>query len=222
MDAALLVFAKVPRPGAVKTRLTPPLSPTEAARLYTAFLRDTLRHAVQLNADVRLYLVPPLPDDGLDAVPSAVSVHEQRGEGLGPRMRRAIWETLAAGAERVLLMGSDHPTLPPSFLRRAGQALHIPESLCLGPTEDGGFYLLGMSAFYPQPFDDMRYSHSEVLAQTLSRAGRTDADVTVLPQWYDVDRPRDLDRLLTDLDDRTADAPNTRRVADRLGLEAVV
>ena len=174
MDAALLIFTKVPRPGRVKTRLTPVLSPSEAAQLYTAFLRDTLRQAVRLNLDVRLYLAPPLPNGGIAGLPAEVSLHEQEGDGLGPRMKRAFENTLEGGYDRAIVMGSDHPTLPFPFLRRADRALRAPRSLCLGPTEDGGFYLLGMSAFYPQLFDDMSYSHSQVFADTLARAGRTD------------------------------------------------
>ena len=222
MDASLLVFAKVPRPGDVKTRLTPTLNAGEAARLYTAFLRDTLRQAVRLSVDVRLYLAPPLPDGGLEAVPPDVSVHAQEGDGLGPRMQHAFRETLEEGYGQVIGMGSDHPTLPPSFLRRADQALRESTSLCIGPTEDGGFYVLGMSTFYPQLFDGMSYSHSEVFAETLSRAGQAAADIAVLPQWYDVDRPGDLRRLLTDSDERPGAAPNTRRIAEQLNLEAFV
>lgn len=221
MNSALLVFAKVPRPGSVKTRLTPVLTPSEAARLYTAFLRDTLRQVVRLDTDVRLYLAPPLPDDGLDGLPADVSLHEQQGDGLGARMKGAFRETLQAGYAQAVVMGSDHPTLPLSFLRQAHGALQSPRSLCLGPTDDGGFYLLGMSAFYPQLFDDMTYSHSRVCSETLARAERTDARLTVLPQWYDVDTPEDLDRLLSDLDEDASDAPNTRRLTDQLGLGAL-
>lgn len=221
MDAALLVFAKVPRPGDVKTRLTPALSAADAARLYTAFLRDTLRQVVRLDTDVRLYLAPPLPEEGLDAVPSGVTVHAQEGEGLGERMRRGVEATLEAGYDRVLLMGSDHPTLPPSFLREAGRALQTPNSLCIGPSEDGGFYLLGLTAPFPELFDGMRYSHANVFADTLDRARDTDADVTILPRWYDVDTPRDLCRMLADLNDDGVDAPNTRRIADQLNLRAL-
>lgn len=221
MDASLLVFAKVPRPGAVKTRLTPALTPAEAARLYTAFLRDTLRQVVQLEADVRLYFAPPLPDDGMDGLPAGVSVHKQTGDGLGARMKRALRDTLREGAERVVVMGSDHPTLPISFLRQGFRSLDDPRSLCVGPTEDGGFYLLGMTTVYPQLFDDMTYSHSEVFADTLARAEQTDADLTVLPEWYDVDTPQDLDRMLADLDTDRADAPNTWRIADRFNLESI-
>jgi rSAM/selenodomain-associated transferase 1 len=220
MNAALLVFAKVPRPGDVKTRLTPFLSSADAARLYTAFLRDTIRQSRQLSgADVQLYLAPPLPDGGVDALPADVRLCEQRGDGLGARMRRAFQETLNDGYDRVAVMGSDHPTLPLSFLREAFRALEEPGSVCIGPTEDGGFYLLGMNAFYPQLFVDMTYSHSEVFAETLARARHTDAGVAVLPQWYDADRPDDLRRMLSDLDDGTTEAPNTRRIADQLGLQ---
>lgn len=218
MDAALLVFAKVPRPGRVKTRLTPVLSPAEAARLYTAFLRDTIRQVRQLEVDVRLYLAPPLPEGGVDALPTDVRLYEQRGDGLGERMRRAVRETLDDGYDQVVLLGSDHPTLPVSFLREAFGALEEPASICVGPTEDGGFYLLGTNAVYPQLFEEMSYSHSEVFDDTLARAGRTDAGLAVLPPWYDVDRPADLRRMLSDLDEGTAEAPNTRRIADQLEL----
>ena len=223
MDSALLVFAKVPRPGSVKTRLTPVLSPSEAARLYTAFLRDTLRQSRRLSeTDVRMYLAPPLPDGDLDGLPADVSLHEQQGDGLGARMQEAFRETLQAGYEQAIVMGSDHPTLPLSFLRQARRALQSPRSLCLGPTDDGGFYLLGMSAFYPQLFEDMTYSHSRVCSETLMRAERTDARLTVLPQWYDVDTPQDLHRMLADLETGNPDAPNTRRLADHLGVEALL
>lgn len=219
MDAALLIFAKVPRPGSVKTRLTPALSPSEAARLYTAFLRDTVRQSRGLSGpDVRLYLAPPLPDDGVDALPSDVSLHAQTGNGLGQRMRHALRETLEEGYQRVVLMGSDHPTLSPSFLHEAYQSLESAEAVCIGPTEDGGFYLLGMSAFYPQLFTNMTYSHSAVLSDTLARSAQTDARVTVLPEWYDVDRPEDVPRMLDDLRKGASDAPNTRRMADQLEL----
>lgn len=221
MDASLLVFAKVPRPGTVKTRLTPALTPSEAARLYTAFLRDTLRQVVQLEVNVRLYLAPPLPDSGIDGLPAEVSVHAQEGDGLGERMNRALREALRDGADRVVVMGSDHPTLPSSFLQQAFRSLDDPPSICVGPTEDGGFYLLGMTTTYPQLFDGMTYSHSEVFAKTLARAEQTEAEITVLPEWYDVDTPQDLSRMCAGLATDGIEAPNTRRMVERLDLEAI-
>ncbi len=221
MDDSLLLFAKVPRAGEVKTRLTPVLTPVEAAQLYTAFLRDTLRRLARLDADLRLYLAPPLPDDDLAGVPTDVTVHEQRGDTLADRMRTAFRETFQDGYDYVVITGTDHPTLPGSYIRQSFTVLEPSRSICIGPSEDGGFYLLGMNAFYPQPFEDMIYSHPRVFDETLKRIGGTDARLTVLPKWYDVDTPETLRRLVADLEAEDVDAPNTRRVVERLGLESI-
>ena len=221
MSDALIVFAKVPRPGHVKTRLTPVLTPAEAARLYTAFLRDALRQYERLPADVRLYVAPPVPEQFRVGLPTDVTLHEQEGDGLGVRMRNAFQQTLAEGYDRAAVVGTDHPTLPPSFVRQSFDALQSDRAICIGPSEDGGFYLLGMSAFYPQLFADMQYSHERVFTDTLARIGTTDATLTVLPRWYDVDTPDALRRLLADLADDAVDAPNTRRIVAELDLEAL-
>ncbi len=218
MDAALIVFAKVPRPGEVKTRLTPVLTSSEAAQLYEAFLQDALRLYTRLSAHVRLYLAPPVPDElGVD-VPAAVDVRVQRGDGLGNRMKHAFRTTLDRGYEKASIVGTDHPTLPLSFVRQSFSALTPARSVCIGPSEDGGFYLLGMNAFYPQLFEGMTYSHDSVFTDTLARVGTTDARLTVLPRWYDVDTPAALERMIDDLDDGDADAPRTREMVQQLQL----
>lgn len=218
MDAALVVFAKVPRPGEVKTRLTPVLTPTEAAQLYDAFLRDALELYADLAVEVHLYLAPPLPNDPLTALPDSVSLFEQKGEGLGARMKRAFRDTLDRGYDRASLVGTDHPTLPLSFIRQSFAALDTPRSVCIGPSDDGGFYLLGMNGFYPQLFDGMNYSHDAVFTNTLARVGTTDARLTVLPRWYDVDTPAALERMVQDLDNEDVAAPRTRRMVETLQL----
>jgi len=222
MDDVLLVFAKQPRPGAVKTRLTPFLSTPEAARLYEAFLKDALHLYARLEVDVRLYLAPPLPEDGLEDVPARIPVHEQSGDGLGPRMANAFEAVLDLGYDRAAVVGTDHPTLPLEFVRQAFAALAADRSVCIGPSDDGGFYLLGMSAFYPELFDGMTYSHEQVFEDTLARVEGTDADLTVLPRWYDVDTPAALPRMLEDLADDAVDAPRTRRTIRQLNLAARV
>jgi hypothetical protein len=223
-DQALIVFAKVPRPGAVKTRLTPVLTPGEAARLYRAFLADALEQYAGLAAAVRLYVSPPLPGDGLDGVLPAGArrfdaLVEQSGEGLGERMRRAFADAFDAGYRRACIVGTDHPTLPTPFVRQGLDALSEQGSVCIGPSSDGGFYLLGMSRYYPQLFDDMRYSHPRVFSETLARVERTDARLTVLPRWYDVDTPQALRRMLGDLPGEGDAARHTRRAVDALGLD---
>jgi hypothetical protein len=221
MSSALIVFAKIPRPGTVKTRLTPVLTSAEAARLYDAFLRDALAQYQALDADVRLYLSPPFSEAEQAFVPEGVTVHEQVGDGLGARMCNAFAETLAGAYDRACVIGTDHPTLPSAFIRQAFRSLEAPQSLCIGPSDDGGYYLLGMHGFYPQVFADMTYSHPRVFADTLARTDRTEARLTVLPRWYDVDTPAMLRRMLDDLDDAPVAATHTRQAIDDLALHTL-
>lgn len=202
--SALIVFAKVPVPGRVKTRLTPPLTAVQAAALYDSFLRDAL-HLYRSPAvfgqevAVRLYLGGDTPPpDGL--VPEGISVHPQRGGSLGARMRRAFIETFASGYERIVIIGTDHPTLPTEFVAAAFDALSDPLTAVLGPSEDGGYYLLGLNELYPALFD-MDYSHSQVFADTLDRAADLGANTVVLPSWYDVDDEASLRRLVAEWQD---------------------
>ncbi len=215
----LLVFAKPPAPGRVKTRLTPVLTPGDAAALYDAFLRDALEQYASLDLGVRLYWAPPAPHGTTGWVPEHFTVRVQQGDGLGARMRNAVRETLDEGAERVALIGTDHPTLPSSFIEQAFVALREPGAISIGPSADGGYYLLGMNIYYPQLFEDMRYSHEEVFSETMARATRTGAEVTVLPRWYDVDTPAALRRCIRDLEATRTTAPRTRRTLAQIDLE---
>ncbi len=226
--SALIVFAKVPEPGRVKTRLSPPLDPAEAADLYGAFLHDALDRYARLGAApdgpaVRLYLgggdgrVP----DGL--VPPGVTVHPQRGDGLGERMLRAFVETFAAGHDRAVVVGTDHPTLPPAFFALAFDALDDPLTAVLGPSDDGGYYLLGLNDIVPDLFD-MAYSHPDVFQDTLDRVMEVDLTPVVLPAHYDVDDRAALARLAREWRDGADVGPQTdrmlRTLTERYGLEA--
>jgi rSAM/selenodomain-associated transferase 1 len=222
MNAVLLVFAKVPRPGHVKTRLTPVLTPDEAARLYRAFLRDALDVYKDLPVDVRLYLAPPFTEEEVQAVPASIAVHEQRGDGLGARMKQAFRDGFNDGYGEAAVVGTDHPTLPSAFVEQSFATLEADRAVCIGPSDDGGFYLLGMNAFYPQLFDGMTYSHEGVFADTLTRVSTTDAQLTVLPQWYDVDTPAALQRLITDVDEADVAAPRTRALIEELDLQRLL
>ena len=222
-SACLLVFAKRPEPGRVKTRLTALLTPDEAAALYEAFLRDALGAYADLSREdggpeVRVHFAPEpdaAPDDSL--VPAGVAVHAQRGDGLGQRMHHAFLDAFAAGYERVVVVGTDHPTLPLDFVQVAFDMLREPRRVVLGPSEDGGYYLMGLNELYAGLFD-MAYSHASVFADTLEAASRTPAEPIVLPPWYDVDTPADLARLVADLQDRSDPAAKalTRRTNEVL------
>lgn len=198
---ALIVFAKVPEPGRVKTRLCPPLTAEEAAALYDAFLRDALDRYAALAAErggpaVRLYLAGAAREPA-GLVPDGVSVHPQRGGDLGDRMLLAFVETFAAGHDRAVVVGTDHPTLPDAFFGLAFDALADPMTAVLGPSDDGGYYLLGLNEVTADLFD-MAYSHDAVFEDTLERVAEHDLTPVVLPAHYDVDDGPALDRLVAE------------------------
>lgn len=196
--SVLLVFAKVPQAGRVKTRLSPPLTLEQAAALYDAFLRDALDRYQEwgraAGVDVRLHLggAARVPE-GL--VPDGIEVLPQRGSDLGERMLNAFVQAFASGYDRVVIVGTDHPTLPLAFFDAALDALSDPLTAVLGPSDDGGYYLLGLNNVAPDLFD-MHYSHAHVFEDTLDRVGEIDMTPVVLPAHYDVDDGPALARLV--------------------------
>ena len=211
-------------PGQVKTRLSPPLSQEEAALLYEAFLGDALEVYAAADAFgldesvvVRLYLAGAESRPGAFAQGS-ITTHRQKGDGLGPRMLRAFAETFAAGYERIVIIGTDHPTLPPAFVGEAFRALSEPFTVVLGPSTDGGYYLLGLNELYA-PLFEMEYSHGSVFEHTLERAIEEGARPVVLPEWYDVDDMGSLQRLVHEWREG-ASIPSRTEFALKVLLEA--
>jgi uncharacterized protein len=219
MPRLLLVFGKLPVPGEVKTRLTPPLTAIDAARLYEAFLRDTLDVGRMAGVDVWLCLAPPADPIPTGLVPDGVHVVVQQGADLGARMENAFASAFEAGYAEVVIIGSDHPTLPVWVLSEAFRRLDQPGALCIGPSEDGGYYLLGMNEPHAALFQDMAFSRDDVFEETMKRARNLGLHVTRLRVWFDVDRAEDLDRLARDLEAHDRLAPHTRRVLEELRRE---
>jgi hypothetical protein len=196
-------MAKAPRAGHVKTRLCPPLTPDEAAHLYRAFLRDKVEQVRGLRGVSRVVAyAPAAARPCFEALAPDFALVPQREGNLGARLVELFRQLLARGTEGVLVIDSDTPTLPPEFLRRAVDAIGDPRrDLVLGPSADGGYYLIGLRACRPELFEDMPWSTSEVLAETLARAGRLGLRVAMLPEWFDVDSGADLARLDASLAD---------------------
>lgn len=215
---ALIVFAKAPLAGHVKTRLTTLLTLEEAAQLYRAFLKDMLGLYELLDVSIRVYVAPPANNFSRDLLPEPATLHEQEGQGLGQRMRNAFAETLTAGYQRAVITGTDHPTLPLTVLRSAFGVLRTKGSrprVPIGPSRDGGYYLLGLSRLYPELFS-MPYSHAGVFEETMGRVAGQGLLPVVLREWYDVDQPEDLNRLVQELRKRPNRARHTYRVLQRL------
>ncbi|HPV06972.1 MAG TPA: TIGR04282 family arsenosugar biosynthesis glycosyltransferase [Aggregatilineales bacterium] len=197
---AVVLMAKAPLPGEVKTRLTPRLTAFQAAELYRCFLLDAVEQAQEVcGADVVLAYAPA---NGLHLLPaevrSAVPCIPQPGGHLGERMRGVFEALFALGYESVVMTGTDLPTLPPRY---TGAAFDLLEDapVVLGPGLDGGYYLLGLRGVLPDVFEGIEWSTSRVFQQTYERLHRLGHAVRCTPPWYDVDNADDLDRLITHL-----------------------
>jgi rSAM/selenodomain-associated transferase 1 len=205
----LVVFARAPRPGGAKTRLAPLLGEKGAARLARAFLDDTLSIARAVPGfEVVLACAGDPQDADLVEIAARHGVARigQPGGGLGQRLTTVLADALAR-AGRALVIGSDAPTLPARLLVRAAAALERAE-LVLGPTADGGYYLIGARGRPPR-LDGVRFSTVHALADTVALA---DGPVELLPPWYDVDTPDDLRLLRLHLALDRSVAPATRSV----------
>ena len=199
MHNALLVVAKQPVPGQTKTRLSPPLSMDEAAEIYECFLRDTL-DLMRVVPDVKKFIVH-LSEDGqgyFNRLAPDMGLMKQRGMSLGERLDNLLSDVLADGAVKAVVMDSDSPTLPPSYLIQAFDLLDTAD-VVLGPTDDGGYYLIGLKEPRPQLLRQVQMSTSNVLADTLKIASDTGVKVALLPAWYDVDTVEDLQKLTSEV-----------------------
>jgi len=202
---ALVVMAKVPRVGRVKTRLSPPLTAEQAAALNIAFLKDTLcclaQAAQTTNAVPMISYTPVGEEDGfLGIVSEDVPLVAQRGDGFGERLRFTADDLFAAGFSAVCLIDSDSPTVPVSAYRKAiAQLLGGQDCAVLGPSDDGGYYLLGINAAHPRLFEDISWSTELVAEQTRQRAREISLPLHGLPTWFDVDDRRTLVRLREEL-----------------------
>jgi rSAM/selenodomain-associated transferase 1 len=198
---ALAVMTKAPRAGQVKTRLSPPLTPEEAATLNVCFLRD-MTSAISITAaegNARGFAVyTPVGTQAAytGIIPAEFQLLPQRGETLGERVIYAMEDLFRLGFASVCLINSDSPTVPQRAFTEAATVLAQPEeTVVLGPSDDGGYYLIGLNRLHRALFEDIAWSTKDVLEQTMERARQMNLNVHFLPKWYDVDDSRTLRRL---------------------------
>ena len=202
-ESALVIFAKAPIPGHVKTRLCPPLTADEAATLHGSFVLDTLERTRTAVVKLRLPL-----DRYLACSPSstlvffkimeerqAVKLIDQEGDDLGARMNQAFETMFARGYKRVLIVGTDVPSLP---LQHYQQALALLETndLVVGPALDGGYYLIGLNKPVPALFENIPWSTDRVLALTREKADSLKLSHALLPAWRDIDTIDDVQAMI--------------------------
>ncbi len=199
---ALAVMAKAPRAGRVKTRLSPPLTLEQTAALNIEFLRDTTENLATIPGTAGLISYTPVGDEELfdRLLPETFALVPQRGDGFGERLLAAAEDILSIGYGAVCLIDSDSPTVPGAAFYQAVLALMEPgERVVLGPSDDGGYYLIGMKRAHREPFERISWSSGSVLAETVERCRDAGLEVVMLPAWYDVDDAGTLKVLTAEL-----------------------
>jgi rSAM/selenodomain-associated transferase 1 len=201
---ALAVMTKAPQAGRVKTRLTPPLSPEEAAALNICFLRDTAAAIARTTSGGKAQGVgvyTPLGAEGAygGILPDEFVLVPQRRDAFGERLAAATEDLLRLGFDSLCLIDSDSPTVPEKAFAQAVDFLAQDEdSVVLGPSDDGGYYLIGLKKLHRRLFEAIDWSTERVLEQTIAAARELDLPVHLLPTWFDVDDRATLSRLCQD------------------------
>ena len=196
-------MAKAAVPGSVKTRLVPPLTDEQAAELYRALLLDQLEHLRLVDGVARYLAYSPANAEAMMRQIGGTDYQylPQQGDDLGARMNQVFADLWRRGHGNVVVIGSDLPALPLQILDDAFTRLSSAESqVVLGPSRDGGYYLIGMNQPTPEIFANMTWSHDQVLAETTARLKALGVSFGLLPSWFDVDTVEDLRRLRAESD----------------------
>jgi hypothetical protein len=208
-DRVLVIMAKAPRPGAVKTRLTPSLPLQAVTAFYRCLLDDTLALAGSLG-NVQVAIMCPHADvnELAQLAGNAASVVAQTGDGLAAGLTSVFAHFAEDHQRRTIAFNSDSPHLPPSVLEDAFELLAA-HDLVVGPTDDGGYYLVGAKASYPSLFAPDGMGTSSALETLVSRARALALSIGFADPFYDIDVADDLTRLAAELRLAPTRAPRT-------------
>ncbi len=209
MKNAIIIMAKVPEAGKVKTRLQPRLTPEQSAEFAECLLRDAI---AKVAGKQNQLIIAYSPADGRDFF-DQFSQHKiiytpQKGIDLGERMFNGFDFAFAQKMDSVVMIGTDSPTFPAEFIDQAFEFLDSSDSV-LGETEDGGYYLIGLKTLNGEIFENVEWSSSETFKQTTTNIRKLGLSISFLPKWYDIDEPEDLDRLKIALSENRIVALNT-------------
>jgi rSAM/selenodomain-associated transferase 1 len=223
MRRCLIIVAKEPVAGLVKTRLAASIGSERAAELYRCFLYDTIALAHQVPmCTLALSFWPPASASRFCELDPTALLLPQHGVDFGSRLLSAFEQAAEAGYDEMVLIGSDNPNLPLGYVTQAFAALDV-ASAVLGPSEDGGYYLIGMRAPQPALFDrGIAWSTALVAQQTYAAAAAAGLSMARVPPWYDIDTMADLQRLYRDLRSiRRGAAPRTLAQLDALARDGL-
>ena len=195
IEERLIIFTRYPEPGKTKTRMIPALGAEGAAKLQRQMTEHTLVQALELqdnrSLSLEIYFAGGEQNLMQDWLGSHLIYQKQDQGDLGIRIQSAFERSFAVGIKKVVIIGIDCPDINTQLLSQAFEILQT-NDLVLGPAEDGGYYLIGLSRLIPELFIDISWGTSEVLAQTLEIANQLEIELDCLPYLKDVDRPEDL------------------------------
>ena len=204
-EYAVVIMAKAPLPGRVKTRMIPWLYPEAVSSLYYNFLLDKIEQVKNLKAQAFIAYTPEAELPFFRTIsPAGFNLIKQTGADLGERLANILTSLFRRDFKKVLILDSDTPNLPVKYIRRGLDRLDK-NDVVLGPCEDGGYYLIGLKEDHPVLFKDIPWSTSRVTEFTLEKAKKEGLKVSLLEKWYDVDTINDLLRLRCDLDSYSFD-----------------
>ena len=208
-DCTLVIMAKAPKPGVVKTRLAQSLPLAAVVELYRCLLDDTMALARSLD-DVQVAIMCPASDveDLSRTVGDSIPIVAQSGDGLAAGLTSVFAHFAAAGHRRIVAFNSDSPHLPPSVLKSAFRAL-AQRDVVIGPTHDGGYYLVGATAPHPGLFAGDGLGTTNAYEALLGRMRALGLSVSLTDPFYDIDVADDLTRLAGELESVPARAPRT-------------
>jgi uncharacterized protein len=187
----MILFAKAPVPGHVKTRLAAAIGAEQAAELYRAFVADTIAKLTEFRDLANIELHTDIPTDAW--IDSGVTRDLQATGGLELKLLHALAWAIESGRPQAMILGSDSPTLPQGHIQRL---LHSAADVALGPCEDGGYYAIACRRVHSEIFAGVEWSTPHVLEQTERAARLAGLSVERGDLWYDVDGPEDLARLM--------------------------
>lgn len=219
-ESCIIIFAKAPIMGHVKTRLGANLDAAIVVNLYRNFVNDIIVKITAAGHDLKIFYDPPGSEPVMrDWLGNGLIFLSQNGTDIGQKMKNAFETTFKSGFTRAVLMGTDIPDLPQEIISDAMAELEINDAV-IGPAADGGYYLIGFHAdtFLPAVFKDKPWGTSSVYQKTMRDFTTANINVRQLPKWRDVDDDDDLIHLIQSLKHNPDQAKNTYAYLDRMGM----
>jgi rSAM/selenodomain-associated transferase 1 len=193
MKTCLIIFAKEPEHGRVKTRLIGHMDDNEVLELYKDFVRKTIELVKDVPSDETFLAYDSSGEASfIKSIKGGLSLFRQEGKDLGERMHNAFIYSGKRGNEATIIIGSDSPDMPPEFIKKGFDSLEKSD-IVVGPSRDGGYYLVGLKQPDERIFKDVNWSSDKVFFETMNNIKNAGKVASLVDEWYDIDTIQDLE-----------------------------